>query len=290
MTLGETLAGNDRKTSAIMLVPAVVIALLVVGLLPDGIDRVMRMLRLDQTLSLAWQSGIVTIALFGVLIAVAVLWGMLAKQVVLASGRSPLKSAGVGVAMGIAGVLVATGYVALAGSLHWTITYNKPHILLLLAGSCLTLFQCAGEEIYFRGWVQPMLARGWGVWPGLVVTSLLFAALHVFAGVRAPLSLLNVFLAGGLFGLLAVRTGGLMAPVAAHFAWDWMESIGLGLYPNPGVDVWTSLWNLDMVGSPLWGGSTEGLNGSLAETFVLVALAVPFAWGLIVPQKAAVAA
>ncbi len=290
MTLGETLAGNDRRTSAIMLVPAILIALLVVGLLPDGIERIMRAFRLDQTLSLSWQSGIVTIVLFGALIAAAMLWGVLSRHVVLAPGRSPLASGGMGAAMGIAGVLVATGYVALAGSLHWTITYARPHILLLIAGTCLTLFQCAGEEIYFRGWVQPMLARGWGVWPGLVVTSLLFAALHVFAGVRAPLSLLNVCLAGLLFGLLAVRTGGLAAPIMAHFAWDWMESIGLGLYPNPGVDVWTSLWNLDMAGSPLWGGSAEGLNGSLAETFVLIALAVPFAWGLIVPATKAAAA
>ncbi len=290
MTFSEFVRGGDRRTSAILLIPAIGLALLIVWGLQDLAVRLMRMLRLDQKLSLAWQSGLVTVVLFGALIGAACLWGVLAKEPVLRPGRSPLKAGGMGLAMGLAGLLTATGYAALAGSLHWTVIYSNPPFLLILTGSLLTLFQCAGEEIYFRGWVQSMLVRGWGPWPGLVVTSLLFAGLHVFAGVRAPLSMVNVFLAGLLFGLLAIRTGGLAAPIAAHFAWDWAEGILLGLYPNPGVDVWSSFWNMDLIGSPLWGGSAEGMNGSLGVTFVLLALCTPLAWGLIRPAPEPVAA
>ena len=283
MTFADILAGKDRKTSAIAVVPAVIIALLVVGVLPGVIDHVMRAQRLDQKLSLAWQSGIITVILFGLLIAGAAVWGLVSKHPILPSGRSPLKAGGLGLALGLAGLLVATGYAGLAGSLHWTVIYSNPPALLIAIGTLLTLFQCGAEEIYFRGWIQPLLARGWGPWVGLVVTSLLFAGLHIFAGIKAPLSMLNVFLAGMFFGLLALRTGGLVAPILAHFAWDWAEGILLGLYPNPGVDVWSSMWNMDLIGSPLWGGSPEGLNASLAVTFVLAALCVPLAWPLFKP-------
>ena len=284
MTVGEIIGGRTRATSALMLLPAVLVALVTVGLLPDGLERLMRMARLDQKLSLAWQSAIVTLVLFGVLIAAALLWGLLAKTRVATPGPAPLKAGGLGAAMGLAGLLIATGYAALAGGVHWIFSYVNPRILLLLAGTVLTLYQCTGEEIFFRGWVQPMLARAWGPWAGLGVASLFFALLHLFAGVvHSPLAVVNVLLAGVLFGLLALRTGGLVAPIAAHFAWDWAEGIGLGLFPNPGVDVWGSLWNLDLIGAPLWGGTAEGLNGSLGVTFVLLALCVPLARGLIVP-------
>ncbi len=280
MTVSDIFEGRDRKTSAIAIVPAVVIALLVVGLLPDLIARVMRDTRLDQTLNLAWQSGIVTLVLFGCLIAAAFIWGLVSKRSVVPAGRMPLMMAGIGFAMGLFGLLITTGDAALAGSVHWTLSYAKPQILLLALGTLLTFYQSAAEELFFRGWIQPVLVRGWGPWVGLLVTSVMFAGLHVFAGITAPLSLLNVFLAGLMFGLLAYRTDGLVAPVLAHFAWNWAEGILLGLYPNPGVDVWTAVWNLDMVGSPLWGGSAEGLNASLGESFVLVALCVPLAWPL----------
>lgn len=283
MKFRQILRGEDRKTSLAVLIPAALIALLVVGLAPDLLDRLMRGLRLDQKLSLAWQSGLITVVLFGLLIGAALLWGALAGATVTPLGRAPLKAGGLGLALGLAGLLVATGYAALAGSLHWTVIYAHPSVVLIVVGTCLTLFQCAAEEIYFRGWIQPVAAASWGPWAGLVVTSLLFAALHVFAGVRAPLSMLNIFLAGMVFGLLAIRTGGLAAPVLAHFAWDWAESILLGLYPNPGVDVWNSMWNMDLIGPPLWGGSAEGLNGSLGVTFVLLALCVPLARGLVRP-------
>ena len=81
---------------------------------------------------------------------------------------------------------------------------------------------------------------------------------------------------GGLwFGLLAVRSGGILAPMAAHFAWNASESIGFGLDPNPGVDDLGALANYDLVGLPIWGGSPEGLNASIAMTLVLAALVIP---------------
>jgi hypothetical protein len=43
-----------------------------------------------------------------------------------------------------------------------------------------------------------------------------------------------------------------------------------GASPNPGTGAFGSLLNYDLVGSRLWGGSTDGLNGSLSLTLVLL--------------------
>ena len=53
-----------------------------------------------------------------------------------------------------------------------------------------------------------------------------------------------------------------------------VEDILLGLDPNPGVAPTGSLVDLDLAGPALWSGGTDGMNGSLAATFVLLTLVV----------------
>jgi membrane protease YdiL (CAAX protease family) len=68
-----------------------------------------------------------------------------------------------------------------------------------------------GEEVLFRGAVQPEL--------GLIATSLVFGAFHV--GGRLTMAL-GIWAActGALLGWLAIATGGLLAPIVAHIAYD----------------------------------------------------------------------
>ena len=84
------------------------------------------------------------------------------------------------------------------------------------------------------------------------------------------MALLNLMLGGMAFGLLALRSGGLWAPFAAHTAWNWIESGVLGLEPNPGVGAGGSILDLDIVGAGLWSGGGDAMNGSLAATLVLL--------------------
>lgn len=274
MDMTKWLRGDGKPQTGVVLLVAVAIAALIVMYLSDLVTLVLHVTTLDMTLNLGWQDFIETLVLFGALIGVACLWSWLAKAHVLALGAAPAKASGFGFALGFGGLCLAAGYAAIAGTLS---SHKADHdILLFLLGTPLVLYQCAAEEVYFRGWLQPLLGRQFGPWVGIGVTAVLFAGLHVLVGVaKAPLSMVNIALAGTLFGLLAWRTGGLAAPVLAHFGWNWAESMWLGLSPNPGVDPYGSILNLDMTGSALWGGSEEGLNASLAVTFVLLALCAP---------------
>ena len=184
-----------------------------------------------------------------------------------------------GGAIGFAGLLVATALAAIAGVLHRLDGGSSAG--LLLWGSALIVLQAGSEELFFRGWLQPILVRSWGGW-GIVVTAVAFAALHLVAGASAGVSLLNLFLGGLLFGLLAARSGGIAAAVGAHFGWNWAEQLVLGLDPNPGSGSFGSILNLDLLGTAWWGGSEEGLNASIAMTFALAILLAPL---LILPAR-----
>ena len=78
-----------------------------------------------------------------------------------------------------------------------------------------------GEEALFRGALQPVL--------GILVTSLLFGALHVGPDRRYLVWTVWAVGAGFLFGALYEWTGGILAPVTAHvlhnaatlLLWKW---------------------------------------------------------------------
>ncbi|GAA0950235.1 hypothetical protein GCM10009560_69400 [Nonomuraea longicatena] len=77
----------------------------------------------------------------------------------------------------------------------------------------LVPFQAATEEYMFRGWLLQAFGSRLGspVW-GIVLGSLAFASLHGYSWV----GLIDVFSFGVVTGFLAVRTGGLEAPIAIH--------------------------------------------------------------------------
>lgn len=150
-----------------------------------------------------------------------------------------------------------------------------PHLLAGIGEAVLIIgLRTFGEEFFFRAWLQPLLARSWGVPAGLAVTSLLFGLIHVFSRHVPVIVLINVTLAGAFFGLIALRTGGLAAPFAAHWAWNAIEQCVFGLVPNPGSDSMGTFIDLDLVGPTLLSGGSDGLNGSLGTTAVLLVCVV----------------
>lgn len=221
--------------------------------------------------SAAGQEAVFALILYGTLAAVAVVGRRLAG-VEQASGAQAAWLL-LGAATGIGGLALALGDAALAGGVARGAAGAGAATLLL--GTLVTLGQAASEELFFRGWVQPVLVRGWGAAAGIAATAAAFAALHVAGGARAPLTLVNLALGGVLFGVLAWRSGGLAAPIAAHAGWNWSEGILFGLDPNPGAGSFGAVHDLDLTGAAMWGGSGEGLNASLAMGLVLLALIVP---------------
>lgn len=83
--------------------------------------------------------------------------------------------------------------------------------LFLIIG--IVPLQCVAEEYVFRGFISQTLAS-WIRLPivGVIVPSLMFAALHPYNMV----GVVNIFLAGAAFSLLAWRTRGLEASSAFH--------------------------------------------------------------------------
>lgn len=212
---------------------------------------------------------------FGPILALAILLGLMFGQSVLRIGERPLLWLGLGLGAGAVGIGGTLGFSWLSGGVALAPLGDGNSLRLVAIGIGLTLFQVTSEEVLFRGWLQPGLIARIGPFAAVVITALVFAAFHAIAATADWISLVNMLLGGLLFGLLALRSGGIIAPVAAHFAYNAIEDNVLGLVPNPGNGALGSLHNLELVGAPIWGGGQDGLNASIGTSVILVALCLP---------------
>jgi membrane protease YdiL (CAAX protease family) len=246
---------------------------LILWLGPAAAETILPLLSVSQQGNAAIVEIIFALIVYGGLLLFALLCTRI-QRTRLRLGRTPMGMLAVGGAVGAIGLGAAVLLAKLAGSLQASAA-PASSAGLILCGTGLVLFAASAEEVYFRGWIQPAVAASSGMAAAVLLSSACFSTLHILGGARGPLTLLNLFLGGLLFGLLAARGAGLAAPIGAHAVWNWSEQIGLGLDPNPGVGSFGALSSFDLVGRPVWGGSGQGLNGSLAMTISLIALLAP---------------
>jgi len=217
--------------------------------------------------------AVFTLVVFAPLVAAAVIGASLEGRRLLPAEPQPLASLAAGAGLGGVGYGLAAAIAAAAGVVaQGTGPQGLPALGGAVAGLALVAYQAGAEELLFRGWMQPVLCARLGPLAGLALTSAIFAGLHLAGAPRSLLAVVNITLGGLLFGLLALRTGGLWAAIGAHVAWNWTEQYALGLDPNPGVGPTGALLDLDLSGPALWSGGADGMNGSLAATGVLALL------------------
>jgi membrane protease YdiL (CAAX protease family) len=100
----------------------------------------------------------------------------------------------------------------------------------LLDLAVLSLLAGIGEEWLFRGVLQPALADAFGLWPALLLASLLFGLAH-------PITFTYVVYAtliGLYLGWFAHTFGNLLEVTLAHALYDWIALLYLVRPSQPG--------------------------------------------------------
>ena len=120
------------------------------------------------------------------------------------------------------GILSARGYPPSIQDVARLLTAAHPPwlqaYLLVLAVGLAPLF----EETVFRGVLLPLLARRFGVGAGVLLTSALFAGIHMHLYSTAPLFVIAVG-----FALAYVYTGSLWVPVTMHALFNGVNLVFL---------------------------------------------------------------
>jgi membrane protease YdiL (CAAX protease family) len=193
--------------------------------------------------------------------------------------KRPLETFGIGMkdvfkdyALGwIAGfVLIVMGFLVLrVTGLLEIVDYNFDYYII---GLFLLFFvvQSMFEEIMFRSYLMPAIDSKFGIWAALIVSSILFSAIHLsnsnvsFAGVS------NIFLAGLLLGLLFIKYDNVWVASGFHCSWNYIQSTILG-FEVSGEKTFNMI-ETEEVGPDLITGGAFGFEGSIVAVFFLLAM------------------
>ena len=143
-----------------------------------------------------------------------------------------------GFALGIGGLLLATGLIMAIGAVRF-VPDPARSVDGLSLGLYVFFFAALVEEILFRGFLFQRLLDGVGVWGAQIVLAVLFALAHWdnpgMDGVTRIWASIDIGLAAVLLGLAYLRTRSLALPLGLHLGWNWAQGSMLG-FGVSGVD------------------------------------------------------
>ncbi len=140
-------------------------------------------------------------------------------------------------------------------------------ILIFLLGY---LLQGMSEEVLVRGYFMISLGRknsiGWAV----IMSSLMFAMLHIFNAGLSVLAFVNLALYGLLMALYMLKHESIWGVCAIHSAWNFVQGNVFGVQVS-GMPLCESVFATELTGSKWITGGDFGLEGGLAVTLVMLA-------------------
>lgn len=185
-------------------------------------------------------------------------------------GLSPRKAPrdlGLGAIAGVGLMALVVGILALAGAYRATWNPLSGHTDTLLATLVLLAFAAYTEEVLFRAILFRHLESWAGSGPALVLSSLLFGAVHLGNPNASWLAALAIALeAGILLGAVWMLTRSLWAVWTLHLGWNWAQGSLFGLSVS-GLEV-RGVLHGTLTGDPLWTGGDFGPEAGLVAILI----------------------
>lgn len=159
------------------------------------------------------------------------------------------------------------GYIQLQGNSSGVSVATMGALILFMGW----VVQGAAEEVLFRGFLLQIIGSRFGVIAGVLVTSILFALLHIFNASLGVIALINLMLFGVFAAFYTLWEGSLWGVFAVHSFWNWVQGNLFGMEVS-GLPVrLEALIDLKEVGPDWFTGGAFGPEGGIAVTLLLLA-------------------
>lgn len=176
-----------------------------------------------------------------------------------------------GIAIGIAWLGISIGILVAAG---WASTQDQLPFsaLALLVAGVSVIFNVLTQQLLFFGYILQTIRAKAGLPTAIIVSALLFSAIHAAAFSGAWIPPVNVFGAGLVFCLAYAITGNLWLPIGIHFAWNLLLGPVLGLTISGTGSLGLGWSAFEIAGPEVFTGGAFGIEGGLIVTFTTFAL------------------
>lgn len=161
-------------------------------------------------------------------------------------------------------VLLASGNIDMANSLF------APRLTLrMLSGIILYVLVAVSEEVMCRGYVFSTINEMKRPYFSAVISSFIFAALHLGNPNVKILGIVNIFLIGILFSYMCIKTNDLWMPIGYHFAWNYFQGNIFG-FPVSGQSQSEAVYIIESLRENLLTGGAFGPEAGILTTIVIM--------------------
>ena len=189
--------------------------------------------------------------------------------------RAWLREYGIGVLVGFAMISLAAALGYLTGAYRFAFSEFSP--LLILGYLLGFIVQGMSEEAVCRGYLMISISRKNPVWLAVVLSSLVFALLHLGNNGVGLLALVNILLCGASFAVYMLKRGDIWGVSAIHSLWNFFQGHLYGIsVSGTGGGGNTSILTALTTGKPIWTGGDFGIEGGLCVTIVELAALLLF--------------
>lgn len=175
----------------------------------------------------------------------------------------------------VVALLLLTG----TGSLELAELSLEP-VLFILALIPFWILQGGTEELVTRGWLFPAVSAKSNIFIGILISSALFGALHLFNPGVTVLSIVTIILNGIFACLLMIKYDNMWVLAGMHGAWNFVQGNVYGIQvsgqgANASVFNYTSQTSIDWLS-----GGAFGAEGSIFASIVLIGCIAYLYWSL----------
>ncbi len=165
-------------------------------------------------------------------------------------------------------ILIGTGFLTLYILSYLSIGEILTNSQYLSGSLILCLLISWIEELSFRGYILNNLAESFHPYIALLISSLSFAALHIFNSGLSILAFTNLFLAGILLGIVFIYTKTIWFALSLHFSWNFFQGPVFG-FKVSGIEM-DSLVIQSLEGTDFITGGEFGFEGSLLCSLLII--------------------
>lgn len=185
-----------------------------------------------------------------------------------------------GVVIAVIGIMAIISILQFKGEVVLKVSVEQLGVnslgLIILIGIAW-IIQGAAEEILVRGYMFQSISAKYGLYKGVLISSIVFALLHLGNNGITSLSLINILMCGLMLILLVLKDENLWGACGFHTAWNLFQGniFGMNVSGN-GLDA--SLFTTTITQPSIWNGGQFGIEGSLLTTVFMLMISGILIW------------
>ena len=206
-----------------------------------------------------------------IILSCIVIWKIFEKKKVSGMGLTNLKEGYKefisGLLFGTIAISVVAIILLLMGNVRLVNSLSKPQLsVALLEGLILFIFVGFGEEILGRAYIMSVLKQTRNKWFVLIISSVIFAILHLGNNGISILAFINLFLVGLLFGYMFMKSKNIWMSIGYHITWNYFQGYIWGFQVS-GITT-SGLYKIENINNNIINGGLFGPEGGLIVTIV----------------------